>query len=83
MQVSCIQVYSSTDMWLFFLTLDFKISLSPTFGGSNPGFRAEIVHSVKKHLNLMCGCSFIAHPSAFASISVSTEELPFVSTLLM
>lgn len=53
------------------------ISLSPTFGGSNPGFRAEVVHSVKKHLNLMCGCSFIAHPSAFASISVSIE-LPFV-----
>lgn len=56
---------------------DFKmISLSPTFGGSNPGFRAEIVHSVKKHLNLMCGCSFISHPSAFASVSVSIK-LPF------
>lgn len=51
-----------------------QCSLSPTFGGSNPGFRAEIVHSVKKHLNLMCGCSFISHPSAFASVSIGRSK---------
>ncbi|XP_023536476.1 uncharacterized protein LOC111797641 [Cucurbita pepo subsp. pepo] len=51
-----------------------QCSLSRTFGGSNPGFRAEIVHSVKKLLNLMCGCSFIAHPSAFASISIGRSK---------
>ncbi|KAG7037454.1 hypothetical protein SDJN02_01081 [Cucurbita argyrosperma subsp. argyrosperma] len=51
-----------------------QCSLSSTFGGSNPGVRAEIVHSVKEHLNLMCGCSSIAHPSAFASISIGRSK---------
>ncbi|MBA0632689.1 hypothetical protein Godav_001383, partial [Gossypium davidsonii] len=45
------------------------ISLCPTFGGSNPGLRAEVIHTVKDNLNLICGCSLVAHPSAFASIS--------------
>lgn len=47
------------------------VSLCPTFGGSNPGLRAELIHSVKEELNLICGCAFTPHPSVFASISVS------------
>ncbi|KAK1404861.1 hypothetical protein POM88_004466 [Heracleum sosnowskyi] len=32
----------------------FQVSLNPTFGGSNPGARAEIVHSVREELSLIC-----------------------------
>ncbi|KAE8679077.1 hypothetical protein F3Y22_tig00111402pilonHSYRG00781 [Hibiscus syriacus] len=49
------------------------ISLCPTFGGSNPGLQAEVIHAVKEDINMICGCSLAAHPSAFASISI----LPF------
>ncbi|KAL8131847.1 hypothetical protein AgCh_007672 [Apium graveolens] len=48
-----------------------QVSLNPTFGGSNPGVRAEIVHSVREELNLICGCALATHPSAYASVSVS------------
>ena len=51
-----------------------QFSLCPTFGGSNPGLRAELIHSVKEQLNLICGGSFTAHPSAFASISVGRSK---------
>lgn len=47
------------------------VSLNPTFGGSNPGLRAELIHSVKENLNLICGYSLATHPSTYASISVS------------
>ncbi|KAA3486680.1 ATP-dependent helicase/nuclease subunit A [Gossypium australe] len=50
------------------------ISLCPTFGGSNPGLRAEVIHTVKDNLNLICGCSLVAHPSAFASISLGRSK---------
>lgn len=46
-------------------------SLCPIFGGSDPGVRAEVVHSLKEELNLMCGLSCTRHPSAFTAISVS------------
>ncbi|MBA0606357.1 hypothetical protein Godav_018836 [Gossypium davidsonii] len=48
-----------------------QFGLFPTFGGSNPGLRTEVIHTVKEDLNLICGCAVVAHPSAFASISVS------------
>ncbi|KAB2616042.1 hypothetical protein D8674_022630 [Pyrus ussuriensis x Pyrus communis] len=51
-----------------------QFSLCPTFGGSNPGLRAELIHSVKEQLNLICGCAFTAHPSAFASVSVGRSK---------
>ncbi|XP_068339463.1 uncharacterized protein [Pyrus communis] len=51
-----------------------QFSLCPTIGGSNPGLRAELIHSVKEQLNLICGGSFTAHPSAFASISVGRSK---------
>ncbi|TYH35365.1 hypothetical protein ES332_D13G188600v1 [Gossypium tomentosum] len=51
-----------------------QFSLCPTFGGSNPGLRAEVIHTVKDNLNLICGCSLVAHPSAFASISLGRSK---------
>ncbi|CAB4277288.1 unnamed protein product [Prunus armeniaca] len=51
-----------------------QFSLCPTFGGSNPGLRAELIHSVKEELNLICGCAFTPHPSVFASISVGRSK---------
>ncbi|GMJ11404.1 hypothetical protein like AT3G14830 [Hibiscus trionum] len=51
-----------------------QFSLCPTFGGSNPGLRAEVIHTVKEDLNLICGCSLAAHPSAFASISLGRSK---------
>ncbi|KAL8108386.1 hypothetical protein AgCh_024739 [Apium graveolens] len=51
-----------------------QVSLNPTFGGSNPGVRAEIVHSVREELSLLCGCALPTHPSAYASVSASTGE---------
>lgn len=76
MGVSGFSIISTSFMRLdldVFLLLFYCIlaSVSPTFGGTNPGLRAELIHSVKEQLNLICGCSFMTHPSAFASISVS------------
>ncbi|KAL2943349.1 Chromosome partition protein MukB [Bienertia sinuspersici] len=51
-----------------------QFSLSPTFGGSDPGLRAEFAHSVKDQLNLIYGCSFSTHPSAFASVSLGRSK---------
>ncbi|KAK8603137.1 hypothetical protein V6N13_085331 [Hibiscus sabdariffa] len=51
-----------------------QISLFPTYGGSNPGLRTEVMHTVKEDLNLICGCSLAAHPSAFASISFGRSK---------
>uniref|UniRef100_A0A2P2LHN2 Uncharacterized protein n=1 Tax=Rhizophora mucronata TaxID=61149 RepID=A0A2P2LHN2_RHIMU len=48
-----------------------QFSLCPTFGGSNPGLRAELIHSVNDQLSLICGCAYMTHPSVFASLSVS------------
>ncbi|KAF6167392.1 hypothetical protein GIB67_020698, partial [Kingdonia uniflora] len=48
-----------------------QVSMSPTFGGNDPGLRAELIHSVKEKLKLIYGCACTAHPSAFASVSVS------------
>ncbi|KAK8457362.1 hypothetical protein SEVIR_3G173200v4 [Setaria viridis] len=42
-----------------------QVSVCPTFGGSDPGIRAEFVHSLKEELNVMCGFSCSRHPSAF------------------
>lgn len=57
---------------LTYFVLNFvMVSLCPTFGGSNPGLRAELIHMVKEQLSLILGCAFMTHPSAFASISVS------------
>ncbi|KAK6154263.1 hypothetical protein DH2020_008511 [Rehmannia glutinosa] len=50
-----------------------QFSLCPTFGGSCPGLRMELTHSVKEELNLICGCALVTHPSAFASVAVAAE----------
>lgn len=51
-----------------------QLSLSPTIGGSNPGVQAELIHSVKEEVSLICGCALVAHPSAFASVSVGRSK---------
>ncbi|PPS02552.1 hypothetical protein GOBAR_AA18103 [Gossypium barbadense] len=51
-----------------------QFSLFPTFGGSNPGLRTEVIHTVKEDLNLICGCALVPHPSAFASISFGRSK---------
>uniref|UniRef100_A0A7N0SY17 Uncharacterized protein n=1 Tax=Kalanchoe fedtschenkoi TaxID=63787 RepID=A0A7N0SY17_KALFE len=51
-----------------------QLSVSPTFGGSNPGWQAEVIHSVKEQLSLVYGCSFATHPCAFALVSVGRSK---------
>ncbi|CAL5403094.1 unnamed protein product [Camellia sinensis] len=51
-----------------------QFSVCPTYGGSNPGLQAELIHSVNEELNLICGCAFMAHPSAFASLSLGRSK---------
>lgn len=51
-----------------------QLSLCPTFGGSDPGLRAELIHSVKEKLNLICGCACTTHPYAFASVSLGRSK---------
>ncbi|GAB2284352.1 hypothetical protein Dimus_018808 [Dionaea muscipula] len=51
-----------------------QFSLCTTYGGSNPGLQAELVHSVKEHLSLIYGCSLTSYPSAFASVSLGRSK---------
>ncbi|KAL3821270.1 hypothetical protein ACJIZ3_007175 [Penstemon smallii] len=51
-----------------------QFSLCPTLGGSCPGLRMELTHSLKEELNLICGCALVTHPSAFASLSVGRSK---------
>ncbi|OVA16131.1 hypothetical protein BVC80_8927g11 [Macleaya cordata] len=51
-----------------------QFSICPTIGGSNPGLRAELIHSVKEKLSLICGCACTTHPSAFASVSIGRSK---------
>ncbi|XP_010242170.1 PREDICTED: uncharacterized protein LOC104586582 isoform X2 [Nelumbo nucifera] len=51
-----------------------QLSICPTFGGSNPGLQAEVIHTVKDKLNLICGCAYASYPSAFASISLGRSK---------
>ncbi|CAL5390988.1 unnamed protein product [Camellia sinensis] len=51
-----------------------QFSVCPTFGGSNPGLQAELIHSVNEELSLICGCAFMSHPSAFASLSLGRSK---------
>ncbi|CAL9117234.1 unnamed protein product [Musa textilis] len=72
-----------------------QFSLCPTFGGSNPGLQAELIHSMEERLRISCGCSVTSHPFAFASITFGRSkwngnagksgiavrvETPFIST---
>ncbi|KAI9185754.1 hypothetical protein LWI28_010382 [Acer negundo] len=51
-----------------------QFSLCPTLGGSNPGMRAELIHSLKEELSLIYGYTFMTHPSAFASVSFGRSK---------
>ncbi|XP_062220251.1 uncharacterized protein LOC133919765 [Phragmites australis] len=51
-----------------------QVSVCPTFGGSDPGVRAEVAHSLKEELNLMCGLSCSRRPLAFAALSIGRSK---------
>ncbi|XP_022848519.1 uncharacterized protein LOC111370853 [Olea europaea var. sylvestris] len=51
-----------------------QFSVCPTFGGCNPGTRVEFTHSIKEELSLICGCSLVTNPSAFASVSIGRSK---------
>ncbi|XP_062206749.1 uncharacterized protein LOC133908648 isoform X2 [Phragmites australis] len=51
-----------------------QVSVCPTFGGSNPGVHAEVAHSLKEELNLMCGLSCSRHPSAFTALAIGRSK---------
>ncbi|GAA0175728.1 hypothetical protein LIER_28846 [Lithospermum erythrorhizon] len=51
-----------------------QIGLSPTFGGSDPGLRAELTHSLKEEINLICGCALARYPSAFTAVSLGRSR---------
>ncbi|XP_073287226.1 uncharacterized protein [Primulina huaijiensis] len=51
-----------------------QVSVCPTVGGSCPGLRIELTRSVKEQLNLNLGCSLVANPYAFASVSVGRSK---------
>ncbi|KAL0925116.1 hypothetical protein M5K25_003426 [Dendrobium thyrsiflorum] len=51
-----------------------QLSICPTFGGSNPGLRAELIQTLKEKLNLICGFSCAAHSSAFASLAIGRSK---------
>ncbi|XP_051208923.1 uncharacterized protein [Lolium perenne] len=51
-----------------------QVSVCPTFGGSDPGIKAEIVHSLKEELSVMYGLSCSRHPSAFTSLSLGRSK---------
>jgi len=51
-----------------------QVSVCPTFGGSDPGVRAEVVHSLKEELNLMCGLSCSQRPSAYTALSIGRSK---------
>ncbi|KFK35727.1 hypothetical protein AALP_AA4G029000 [Arabis alpina] len=40
-----------------------QLSVCSTFGGSNPGMRTEVLHSLNDNINMICGCAITAHPS--------------------
>lgn len=51
-----------------------QVSVCPTFGGSDPGIRAEFVHSLKEGLNVMCGFSCSRRPAAFTALSLGRSK---------
>ncbi|CAA7013864.1 unnamed protein product [Microthlaspi erraticum] len=51
-----------------------QLSVCSTFGGSNPGMKTEVIHSLNDNINMICGCAMTAHPSAFASLSFGRSK---------
>ncbi|CAM0954417.1 unnamed protein product [Alopecurus aequalis] len=52
-----------------------QVSVCPTFGGSDPRIRAEVIHSLKEELSVTYGLSCSSHPSAFTSISLGRSKM--------
>lgn len=51
-----------------------QLRVTPTIGGRNAGWRAEVVHSPKEKLSLACGCTLTIQPTAYASISLGKSK---------
>ncbi|XP_009589537.1 uncharacterized protein LOC107795830 [Nicotiana tabacum] len=51
-----------------------QLSVCPTFGGSSPGLQAEITHSLKEELSVICGCTVARHSSAYASLALGRSK---------
>ncbi|KAK4342133.1 hypothetical protein RND71_037949 [Anisodus tanguticus] len=51
-----------------------QLSVCPTLGGSNSGLQAEITHSLKEELNIICGCALATHSSVFASLALGRSK---------
>ncbi|RID56690.1 hypothetical protein BRARA_F00118 [Brassica rapa] len=51
-----------------------QLSVCSTYGGSNPGTKTELIHSLNDNINMICGCAMTAHPSAFASVSFGRSK---------
>uniref|UniRef100_A0A0A9CL65 Uncharacterized protein n=1 Tax=Arundo donax TaxID=35708 RepID=A0A0A9CL65_ARUDO len=52
-----------------------QISICPTIGGRQSGLCMELIHSANENVDLVCGYSHTASPSAYASISVGRSKL--------
>jgi hypothetical protein len=54
------------------LTYDFLLfSVTPTIGGRNAGWRAELMHLPQEKIGLACGFASTIQPTVFASLMVS------------
>lgn len=51
-----------------------ELSVTPTFGGRNAGWRAEIVHFPKEKLSLAGGFAHTIQPTVFASVAVGRSK---------
>lgn len=51
-----------------------QLSVTPTFGGRNAGWKSELIHSPKENLCWTCGCSLTIQPTACASISLGRSK---------
>lgn len=51
-----------------------ELSITPTIGGRNAGWRAELIHFPKEKLSVACGFAWTIQPTAFVSISVGRSK---------
>lgn len=51
-----------------------QLRVTPTIGGRNGGWRAELVHSPKEKLSWACGCALTIQPTLYASISLGKSK---------
>lgn len=61
--------------WMLYWCLIFFGSVTPTVGGRNAGWRAEVVHFPKEKLSVAGGIALTIQPTAFASVAVGYKLL--------